>query len=277
MNIKHGIIKVIIWLALFMLVVMSLGPMLWTISSSFKSTGEIFMNKLGLPKHFLFQNYQDVWVKGGFGRLYINSIIVTFLALVMMITLAAMSAFAISKYNTKLNRPVLFYFLFGQMISAAMIVIPLFLVMKSMGLQDNRIGLSLVYAAGGLPFSVFVLQGFFSEVPKELYDAAEIDGYGELGIFAKVAVPIVKPAIAAVLLYQFLWIWNEFTIAFILTNSANARTLPVGLFTAVMGVFQTNYAMAFSGTVIVSIPVVLIYLLFQKYLIRGLTDGAVKG
>jgi multiple sugar transport system permease protein/raffinose/stachyose/melibiose transport system permease protein/N-acetylglucosamine transport system permease protein len=168
------------------------------------------------------------------------------------------------------------YFLIGQTISAAMIIFPLALLQFRLNLRGTYEGLSLVYAAGGLPFTIFVLYSFFAKVPVELYDAARIDGCGEFKCFFFIAVPMVKTGFATIGLFQFMWVWNEFTIALTLTSNAEMRTLPVGLYTVVQGVLATNYVMAFAGTMIVSIPIIIIYLVFQKYLIRGLAEGAIK-
>ena len=135
----------------------------------------------------------------------------------------------------------------------------------------------MTYAAGGLPFAVFVLQGFFAGIPYELYEAGEIDGAGEFKIFTNIAIPLAKPALATVLLYQFMWVWNEFVLAFTIVSRPEKRTIIAGLYSVVNGYLNTDYVTAFAGAMFVCIPIIIIYLIFQKYLIQGLIAGAVKG
>jgi ABC-type glycerol-3-phosphate transport system permease component len=263
-------------LFLFVLTLLTLGPMVWTCISSFKTQGELMLRPWSLPSAFRYENYVKAWQMGKFSIYFLNSIIITFFSLVFMVMLSAMTAFGISRYPTRFNQPVLLYFLFGQMISAAMVIFPLTIILQKLRLQDSYTGICLVYIAGGLPFSIFVMSSFFSTIPKDLFDAGRIDGCSELQTFNRIAIPLVKSGFATVFLYQFMWVWNEFTIGFTLIKSPLKRTLPVGLFTTVFGVLQTNYVVAFAGTVIVSLPSVVIYLIFQKYLVKGVTEGAIK-
>ena len=129
-----------------------------------------------------------------------------------------MLAFAISRYKGNLSQVTLIYLLAGQTISAGMIIFPIVIVLRKLGFGSSHAGLILTYAAGGLPFAVFVLQGFFAGIPYELYEAGEIDGAGEFKIFANIAIPLAKPALATVLLYQFMWVWNEFVLAFTIVS-----------------------------------------------------------
>ena len=135
----------------------------------------------------------------------------------------------------------------------------------------------MTYIAGGLPFAVYVLQGFFAGIPYELYEAAEIDGASEIQLFSRISIPLAKPSLATVLLYQFMWVWNEFVLAFTVIRQPEERTIIVGLYSVVNGALQTDYVTAFAGAVIVCIPIILVYLIFQKHLIQGIAAGAVKG
>ena len=195
----------------------------------------------------------------------------------MMLVFATMLAFAISRYKGNLSQVTLIYLLAGQTISAGMIIFPIVIVLRKLGFGSSHAGLILTYAAGGLPFAVFVLQGFFAGIPYELYEAGEIDGAGEFKIFANIAIPLAKPALATVLLYQFMWVWNEFVLAFTIVSRPEKRTIIAGLYSVVNGYLNTDYVTAFAGAMIVCIPIIIIYLIFQKYLIQGLIAGAVKG
>jgi multiple sugar transport system permease protein/raffinose/stachyose/melibiose transport system permease protein/N-acetylglucosamine transport system permease protein len=274
---KKPIKIVLISLFLIFLTIMTFGPMTWMVISSFKSQGELMLKPWSMPNQLRVENYVKAWQLGKFTSLFKNSIIITGSSLFFMVFFAAMAAFGICRYKTRFNTKVLLYLLIGQMISATMVIFPLSIILVKIGLQDSYTGLSLVYIAGGLPFSIFVMQSFFRTVPQDLFEAARIDGCSEITTFFMIAVPLVKSAFATVVLYQFMWVWNEFTIAFTLIKSADKRTIPVGLYTIVQGVLQTNYVMAFAGTVIVSVPSILLYLVFQKYLVKGITEGAIKG
>lgn len=277
MSAKKICLVVAKFIFLLSLTLITLGPFLWALVSSFKTQGELLMKPWAMPSSLCFKNYVDAWKMGRFASYFFNSIEVTVFSLLLMIGISAMAAFALNRYNLKSNKHVLLYFLFGQMIGAAMVIFPLTVILQKIGLQDSHLGVCLVYAAGGVPFTVFVLSSFFNTVPKELFDAAEIDGCTEMQMFGIIAVPLVKSGFATVILYQFMWVWNEFTIGFTLIKTPDKRTLPVGLFTAVYGLLETNYVVAFAGTVIVSVPTILMYLVFQKYLIKGITSGAIKG
>lgn len=269
--------KLILYIFLTALTVITLAPILWVLISSLKTKNEMLTKPWSLPGKLMWTNYEQAWQRGNFQVLLKNSVTITFFALIFMVTLSAMVAFAISRYKIRLSRITLIYLLIGQAISTAMIVFPIVIILKKIGFDDSHTGLILTYIAGGLPFATFVMQGFFNGIPKEIYEAAEIDGAGEFSIFRSIALPLAKPSLATVLLYQFMWVWNEFTLSFTVINSTEKRTIIVGLYSVINGQLQTNYVLAFAGAVIVSLPIILIYLIFQKYLIQGLVDGSVKG
>lgn len=275
MKTKAGKIALYIFLAL--LLTITLFPILWVIISSFKTQGEMLMSPWQLPKHLMLSNYAEAWKRGKFYELMMNSVFVTAVSLVIMILFSTMAAYGLTRYKTRLSKITLIYLLIGQTISAAMIVFPIVMILRSMGLNDSHWGLILTYVAGGIPFATFVMQGFMIGIPNEIYEAARIDRAGEIRLFCNIAIPLAKPALATVLLYQFMWVWNEFPLAFTLISTTSKRTLIVGLYTVVNGQLQTNYVLAFAGAVIVSVPIILLYLIFQRYLIQGLVAGAVKG
>lgn len=269
--------KIGLYLFLAVLSAITLVPIAWVLISSLKSRKEMLTSPWKLPEVFMFSNYSKAWDKVNFDVLTKNSVVITACSLVFMICLAAMMAFAVTRYKNKISRTVMMYMLVGQTISTGMIIFPIVLLLKTMGLGGSHTGLVLTYIAGGLPFAVFVMQGFFSGIPGELYEAAEMDGASEWRLFYKIAIPLAKPSLATVLLYQFMWVWNEFVLAFTVINETGKRTIIVGLYSAVNGALQTDYVTAFAGAAIVSIPIIFIYLFFQKYLIEGLVAGAVKG
>lgn len=269
--------RLFLWFFLALVLGVTMIPIIWVFLSSFKSKSELMTKPWGIPKKFLFSNYTDAWEKADFAVLTKNSVIITAFALFLMLIFATMLAFAISRYKGKLSQVTLIYLLAGQTISAGMIIFPIVIVLRKLGFGSSHEGLILTYAAGGMPFAVFVLQGFFAGIPNELYEAGEIDGASELKSFLNIAIPLAKPALATVLLYQFMWVWNEFVLAFTIVSRPDKRTIIVGLYSVVNGYLNTDYVTAFAGAMIVCIPIIIIYLVCQKYLIQGLITGAVKG
>ena len=268
-----------LFLGLFLLLVflICMVPMLWMLVSSLKTRRELLTNPWGLPKTLQWGNYVKAWEKADFPTLIRNSVVLTGFSVLFMLILASMIAFAVTRYHLASSKIVLTYILIGQTISLGMIIFPVVMLLRKMHLASGHTGLILTYIAGGLPFAVFVMQGFFAGIPHELYESAEIDGANEWILFSKIALPLAKPSIAAVMLFQFMWVWNEFVLAFTVIRDKANRTIIVGLYSVVNGVLATDYVTAFAGTVIVCIPIIAIYLLFQKYLIQGLMTGAVKG
>jgi multiple sugar transport system permease protein/raffinose/stachyose/melibiose transport system permease protein/N-acetylglucosamine transport system permease protein len=260
------------------LLVLSLGPIVWLAYSSFKSLGSIIAQPFSLPKQLLFSNYSSAWTEGNLGRDLVNSVVVSALSLAIMMICGSLAGYAITRYTTvRIRFGVLFFLLVGQMIPGQVIVIPLFLIIKELHLLNTYVGLALVYAALGTPFVTFLMQAYFAAVPRELFDAAAIDGHGELSTFARIALPIARPAIAATLIIQFLFVWNEFLLASVIDGTGNNVTLPVGLYNAVQGPYATAYGIAFAGAIIALIPMVIVYALLQKHIVRGIALGAVKG
>ena len=274
---KKAASKAFVGIVLAALAIVTLLPVIWVLISSLKTRKEMMTLPWGLPEVFQWENYTKAWEKADFQILMKNSICITAVSLVFMILLSSMVAFAITRYHVRARKLVLMYMLVGQTISTGMITFPIVILLRKLGLDGGLAGLILTYIAGGLPFAVFVMQGFFAGIPYELYEAAEMDGATELDLYRKVAIPLAKPSRATVLLYQFMWVWNEFILAFTVISKKENRTIIVGLYSVVNGNLQTDYDTAFDGSVIVCVPINLIYLIFQKYLIEGLVAGAVKG
>ncbi len=276
-NMKKKASKIYLFLFLLMVLIVCLVPMLWMILSSLKTKKELIQKPWAMPAQIQWENYVKAWEKANFPALIKNSIVITGFSVLLMLIFAAMIAFAITRYKLKVGKITLMYILIGQTISMGMIIFPVVILLRKLNLDVGHLGLILTYTAAGLPFAVFVMQGFFSGIPNELYESAEIDGASEPILFSRIAVPLAKPSIAAVMLFQFLWVWNEFVLAFTVIREQTDRTIIVGLYSVVNGVLSTDYVTAFAGTVIVCIPIIVIYLIFQKYLIQGLIAGAVKG
>lgn len=250
-------------------------PIAWMVSCSFKTQEEIFSSMSLIPSSFRWQNYVEAWTREGFGIYFLNSAIYTIAGVAGIIIVAALAAYAFSRMKFP-GKDVLFYVMIASlMVPIPGSFVPLYVVLKNLGLLDTRLGIILPYINGGLAFAIFLLRTFFDEMPKDLEDAARIDGANKLRIFIHVAMPIARPALAVVVIFNFLGIWNEFILANIVFNNPEYMPIQVGLF-KFQGSFMTEYPLLMAGLVIASIPVLVVYFLMQKHIISGITSGAIK-
>lgn len=258
-------------------------PMLWMAYSSLKADDAIFRDAFALPPldDLRWDNYGRAWAGAKFGDYFLNSVLVTGVSVSLIVLLGAMAAYALARFYHPLGRAVFWLFLAGLMIPVQLSVVPLFFELRALGLLNSRLGLILVYTANGLPFAVFILAGFFRSLPRTLYEAAVVDGCGEAGAFWRVMLPLAKPGLVTVAIFQFIGIWKEYFFAFMFTSGAagdGVRTLPLGLANlAVTAQYQTDYGMLFAGLVIVTIPILIVFIALQQHLVKGVTAGALKG
>jgi len=256
-------------------VVLIFYPLFNMIISSLKSTREIFANPFGLPETLLFENYKTVWVVRGFGVYFKNSLFVTFFAMVFVILFGSMASYGVSRYKYKLRTWIYMLFLSGIMLPLKIAIIPLFLLIRNLGLMDSHLSIIMIFIAMGLPSTVFILSGFMKTIPMDLEYAARIDGCNDWSIYRRIVMPITKSAIALVTIYNAVPIWNDFFFPLVFIQSNRLKTLPVGLSTF-FGQFSTNWSLLFTGLSIAIIPMLLLYIFMAKYFIRGMTAGAIK-
>jgi arabinogalactan oligomer/maltooligosaccharide transport system permease protein len=229
------------------------------------------------PQHASFANFVSVMTDQPFGRWLINSAAVAVATTVLGVFLACTAGYAFSRFRFPGRRVGLMSFLVSQMFPGVLTLIPLYIiVVKWLGLGSTRTGLVLVYSTTSIPFCVWMLKGYFDTIPKDLEEAALIDGASSLTIFRRIVLPLAKPAIAVTALFSFMWGWNEFILAATLIDKENMYTAPVGLRFFVGG-FSQQWGYFAAGAIIVSIPVVALFFFLQKYLVSGLTAGSVKG
>jgi ABC-type glycerol-3-phosphate transport system permease component len=257
-------------------------PMVWMAYSSLKPDRAIFAEPFALPAagHLQFDNYARAWREARFGDYFLNSVLVTTVSVAAIVLLGAMAGYALSRFYHPAGRAVFWLFLAGLTIPAQLAMVPLFFELRGMGLLNSRTGLILVYIANGLPFAVFILAGFFKSLPRSLYEAAVVDGCNEFSAFWRVLLPLAKPGLVTVAIFQFIGIWKEYFFAFLLMNGGDghARTLPLGLANlAITSQYRTDYGMLFAGLVLVTIPILVVYVALQKHLVKGITAGALKG
>ncbi|MDR7522675.1 MAG: carbohydrate ABC transporter permease [Armatimonadota bacterium] len=256
--------------------VLVLVPMVLMGLSAFKTTREIFQRPFGLPATWSLANFQRVWVEARFGDYFQNSLIVTVASAAILVVLGAMTGYALGRFQFRGNDLLYVYFLSGLLLPIRLAIIPLFILMRNLNLLDTLWSLILIYAASGLPSAVFILTGFFRTLPADLDSAARIDGASEWVIFTRVMLPLVRPALVIVTIYNVIPIWNDFFFPLVFIKSDRLKTLPLGM-TTFFGQYYTDYAALFAGLTLAALPVIALYVVLSQHFIRGLTAGAVKG
>jgi ABC-type glycerol-3-phosphate transport system permease component len=258
-------------------------PMIWVAASSLKGDGAIFREPFALPRPGALQwdNYARAWGEAGLGAYFLNSVIVTVCSVALIVGLGAMAAYALARFHHPAGRVAFGLFLAGLMIPAQLAIVPLFFELRAVGLLNSRLALILVYTANGLPFAIFILAGFFRALPRSLYEAAVIDGCGEAAAFWRVLLPLARPGLVTVAIFQFIGVWREYFYAFMLVNGGvdgSARTLPLGLANlAITAEYHTEYGRLFAGIVLVAVPILAVYLALQRHIVKGIAAGALKG
>ena len=258
-------------------------PMIWVALSSLKSDRAIFTDTFGLPKagELHTDNYGHAWTQAHFGDYFFHSVLVTGISVTLIVGLGAMAAYALSRFYHPLGRIAFWLFLAGLMIPGQLAIVPLFFELRALGLLNTLPGLILVYTANGLPFAIFILAAFFRSLPRTLYEAAVLDGCGEFAAFRRVLLPLARPGLVTVAIFQFIGIWNEYFYAFMLAGgdaSGHSRTLPLGLANiSITAQFRSDYGMLFAGLVLVTVPILIVYILLQRHIVKGVTTGALKG
>ena len=260
-----------------------LFPMIWVAYSSLKPDAAIFRDTFALPEpnDLRFDNYSRAWTEARFGDYFFNSVFITCTSVALIVFLGAMAAYALARFYHPFGQVTFWLFLAGLMIPAQLAMVPLFFQLRELGLLNSRLGLILVYTANGLPFAIFILAGFFRGLPRTLYEAAVIDGCSDASAFWRVLLPLARPGLVTVAIFQVIGVWKEYFFAFMLTGGdvdGGARTLPLGLANlSITAQYRTDYGMLFAGIMLVTLPILLLYALLQRHIVKGVTAGALKG
>jgi multiple sugar transport system permease protein/raffinose/stachyose/melibiose transport system permease protein len=246
------------------------------VASSLKTQETIFKDMSIIPREFHFENYYHAWMEGGFGRNFLNSLFYTTAVVIGIIIVASMAAYAFSRLKFPGKTIFFFMFMAAMMIPIPGSFVPLYVLLNKLHLRNTAIGYILCMINVGLSTSIFLLKTFFDKMPKELEDAARIDGCSKLGIWWHVALPLAKPVLAVVVVFNALNVWNEYVLALIIFDSKPMMPLQVALMTF-QGEFITRYPLLMAGLTITALPIIIVYLLMQKYIVKGVTQGAVVG
>jgi raffinose/stachyose/melibiose transport system permease protein len=257
--------------------VMQMYPLVWLFFFSLKDNGEIFgSNVLGPPQKWLWNNYYLAITQGNIGLYFLNSVIVTFITIIISGLLAAMAAYAITRMKWRFSKIVLIIFLLGLMIPIHSALLPLFLILRNLHLLNTYWALIIPYVAFALPMAIFVFAGFLQTLPRELEESACLDGCNIYRAFSSIILPLVKPAIATVSIFTYLSTWNELMCAVVFINNEQYKTLTVGIMSMV-GRFVTNWGPIGAGLVVGTLPTIVIYALMSRQVQSSLTTGALKG
>lgn len=273
---KRRIKGVGLFLILFLIALVFLVPFGIVAFTSVKSQGELIMGGvLALPQQFRWSNFVRAWEIGKFGIYFKNSGLLLLIKVPLGIFLAALAAYPLAKMKFRFNNAIFILFLLGLTIPVHVILIPMVVMVKNLGITNTLWSLIFPYVAMGLPFQIFVMRGFFRLIPDELLEAARIDGASELWIFLRIMLPLSLPALATLYIIDAVATWNELLVALVLVNADAARTVPLGLL-RFQGQFASNYTQMMAGVLIVIAPMIALYIFLQQYLIAGLSAGAVK-
>ena len=284
---KHWPIHIFV----LMMVVVTLYPVLFVLTIAFSggqvlsiadvprdpTLGDRLRAIVPWPEHVSTENFRSLFADQPFARWLLNSIVISLATTVVGVFLASTAAYAFSRFRFPGRRAGLMMFLVSQMFPATLMLIPLYiLIVQVLGLESSYVGLVLMYAQTAIPLCVWMMKGYFDTIPKELEESALIDGASQSTIFFRIVLPLAKPAVAVTALFSFMTAWNEFVQAATFMNKEEMYTAPVGLRFFVSG-FSEQWGYFAAGSIIAAIPVVLLFLFLQKYLVSGLTAGAVKG
>lgn len=269
---RERLVRTLIAILLWGYAAVAIVPMLVMLIDSLRPNAKVLSDPLGLPTSLDLSSYSTAWTQASFATYVTNSALVTIAAVLLDVCVSLPAAYVLGRYQFRGSGVLTAYFLSGLMLPIRLGILPIFYLLGSFHMIDSRLGLVLVYAASGIPFSVFILSAFFRGLPYEIEEAARIDGAGEYRIFSHIMLPLVKPAIATVVVFRFVPLWNDFFFPLVLLRSTNKYTIPVGL-TQFFGEFQTNWSALFAGLVIATAPLVILFLVATKQIVAGLTAG----
>lgn len=276
MNKPISPVKILIYVLLCVLALVYILPLLWMLSVSFKTNGEVFANPFSLPEVWQFKNFSFAWNNGKLGIATLNSAIVCGISLVVSLFVGSMAAFAIGRMKWKFSSTVMSFFLIGMMVPVHCVLIPLFVRFSGLNLTNSLTGLILPYITFSLPMTIFLMTGFFKSMPKEMFEAACIDGCSIYGCFGRIGLPLAKTGMFVAGLMTFVANWNELLLAMVFISDTEKKTLPVTL-TYFVGPYSTNYVQMFAAIIIAIAPTIVVYCIFSNQIVEGLTAGAVKG
>lgn len=281
--------KILIYIPLALLSIIIIVPVFWVFMASIKENSEFYRNPWALPEGIYLQNFADAWESANMASYMLNSIAVTVIAIFLLIIIALPASYVLARFKFKSSKFWNVLFMAGLFINVNYIVVPIFLMLtdadrflnKAVGhtlFLNNLFVLAVVYAATALPFTIYLLSGYFKTLARDYEEAAYVDGAGYFRTMVQIIIPMAKPSIVTVILFNFLAFWNEYIISMTLLTKPELKTLPVGLMNLMAAQRSAvQYGRMYAGLVIVMLPTLILYMCVQKKLTQGMTVGGLKG
>ncbi len=270
------LLQVVKWFLLIFFAVYALFPLLWLGLTSFKTNAEFMENPFSFPAVWQFQNYTAAFEVSGIGTMMLNSVFVSFAAMAFCVLIASMIAYCIARFKFRGKEVIFALFSAGILVPLNAFMVPYFVIISELNLYDSLGGLILVYTAIGIPITTFIMRGFIETIPKEVEEAAYIDGCGFFGRYFKIILPLSRTGLITGGILHFINCWNEFVYANLIISSSANKTIQLGIryFT---NQFTSDYVSMYAAIILSIVPCVVAYILFQEKIVSGLTSGAVKG
>ncbi|MDQ0644011.1 carbohydrate ABC transporter permease [Microbacterium murale] len=261
---------------MMLLAIATIYPMLYALNISMKTRKDYVLDRLGLAQTFNVQNFIDAWTDADMGRYFVNTIIATVFSVTLILILSSMCGYALSHLTFRGSKLAFLIILAMMMIPFQVIMVPTIKVLSDMGLINTFPGLIAAYVAQFLPFTVYFMTSYYSGIPKELTEAARVDGSGLFGTWWRIMVPVGKPALISMGILNALFVWNDILIALLIMQSPSNRTVMVGV-SALRGQYPDNVPTYIAGVLLAVAPIIIVYLIFQRQISAGVTAGATKG
>ncbi|WDH80464.1 carbohydrate ABC transporter permease [Paenibacillus urinalis] len=268
--------RALFWFVLLLYGIVTLYPFIWLVTSAFKTNEDFYNRPFGLPEVWKWENFTVAWESSNLGNAFNNSMIVSIGSLVLTLFISALASFVLARFSFRWKGIMLAFFVIGMLIPIHSTLVPLFILMKQMFLLNTYWALILPYTAFALPTAIFILTAYLTSIPRDIEEAAFMDGTGLWGLFFRIMLPMSLPALSTVTILSFLHAWNDFSFALVFINKTELKTLPLAIANFADG-YQTDYGLTLAAMTLSIIPTVLLYLLFQEQMMKGMTAGAVKG
>ncbi len=243
-------------------------PILWMVFAAFKTRREIFTDPLGLPDSLNFDSFERAWGVG-VGTFMLNSTLVTALSVGLIVLVSGMAAYVLARSESKWMQVIYLMIVAGFAVPVTAVLVPLYQMLSAVGFLNNQFAIVLPYAAYGIPFTTILFYAFFLDFPRELEEAARLDGCSRMQIFFRVIVPLSGPAVASAAIFQAVFIWNEFLLAMLMLTKPALKTLPVGIL-QLQGEFTSDWPAVMAGLAMATLPILAVFVLMQKYFVRSL-------
>lgn len=277
-TITGKLIYAVIYLFLGVWSIIVIFPMIWVLVSSLKTSQEIFFSPWQPPAQLMWDNFARAWSKANIGLFLFNTLSINLPAIFFTLLFSAMAGYVLARYEFPGHRMFFYMFMGGMLFPVILALVPLFFLLQSMTLLDTRLGLILVYIAYSLPFTVFFMTGFFKTLPSELLEAAIIDGANPYQLFFRIVIPLAQNGLVSMGIFNFLGMWNQYILPLVLITSSQKYVLSQGLaFLQHQQRYQSDWSGLFAAIVIVMLPTLTVYVIFQNQIQQGLTIGALKG